>query len=69
MAMNNNRCDYPAINGMQIKEMLLEDWDPPDRAASSRSSTNARRGRGAVVRGDATSHNKAAAATLTGGAY
>ena len=33
VAMNNNRGDYPAINGMQIKEMLLEDWHPPDRAA------------------------------------
>ena len=32
VAMNNNRGDYPAINGMQLKEMLLEDWRPPDRA-------------------------------------
>jgi uncharacterized protein YecE (DUF72 family) len=32
VAMNNNRGDYPAINGMQLKEMLLEDWQPPDRA-------------------------------------
>ena len=31
VAMNNNRGDYPAINGMQLKEMLLEDWHPPDR--------------------------------------
>jgi uncharacterized protein YecE (DUF72 family) len=33
LAMNNNRRDYPAINGMQLKEMLLEDWHPPDRQA------------------------------------
>ena len=33
LAMNNNRGDYPAINGFQLKEMLLEDWHPPDRAA------------------------------------
>ena len=33
VAMNNNRGDYPAINGMQLKEMLLEDWQPPDRQA------------------------------------
>jgi uncharacterized protein YecE (DUF72 family) len=33
VAMNNNRGDYPAINGMQLKEMLLEDWHPPDRNA------------------------------------
>jgi hypothetical protein len=31
--MNNNRGDYPAINGLQLKEMLLEDWHPPDREA------------------------------------
>lgn len=31
LAMNNNRGDYPAINGMQLKEMLLEDWRAPDR--------------------------------------
>ena len=31
VAMNNNRGDYPATNGMQLKEMLLEDWHPPDR--------------------------------------
>jgi hypothetical protein len=30
LAMNNNRRDYPAINGMELKEMLLEDWHPPD---------------------------------------
>ena len=29
--MNDNRGDYPAINGMKLKEMLLEDWHPPDR--------------------------------------
>lgn len=33
MAMNNNRGDYPAINGMRLKEMLLEDWQAPDRDA------------------------------------
>jgi uncharacterized protein YecE (DUF72 family) len=32
VAMNNNRGDYPAINGMKLKEMLLEDWRRPDRA-------------------------------------
>jgi hypothetical protein len=31
--MNNNRGDYPAINGIQLKEMLLEDWHEPDRKA------------------------------------
>jgi uncharacterized protein YecE (DUF72 family) len=31
VAMNNNNRDYPVINGMQLKEMLLEDWRPPDR--------------------------------------
>lgn len=33
LAMNNNRRDYPVINGLLLKEMLLEDWHPPDRAA------------------------------------
>jgi hypothetical protein len=33
MAMNNNRGDYPAINGLELKEMLLEDWHAPDRQA------------------------------------
>jgi uncharacterized MAPEG superfamily protein len=34
LAMNNNRGDYPVINGLAlIKEMLLEDWRPPDRGA------------------------------------
>ena len=33
LAMNNNRGDYPAINGIRLKEMLLEDWHPPDREA------------------------------------
>jgi uncharacterized protein YecE (DUF72 family) len=33
LAMNNNRRDYPVINGLQLKTMLLEDWHPPDRAA------------------------------------
>jgi Protein of unknown function DUF72 len=32
LAMNNNRGDYPAINGIALKEMLSEDWHPPDRA-------------------------------------
>ena len=31
LAMNNNRRDYPVINGLKLKEMLLEDWHPPDR--------------------------------------
>jgi hypothetical protein len=29
--MNNNRRDYPVINGLKLKAMLLEDWHPPDR--------------------------------------
>ena len=29
--MNNNNRDYPVINGLKLKEMLLEDWHPPDR--------------------------------------
>jgi uncharacterized protein YecE (DUF72 family) len=33
VAMNNNRRDYPVVNAIQLKEMLLEDWRPPDRAA------------------------------------
>jgi uncharacterized protein YecE (DUF72 family) len=33
LAMNNNRRDYPVTNGLRLKEMLLEDWRPPDRAA------------------------------------
>jgi uncharacterized protein YecE (DUF72 family) len=33
LAMNNNNRDYPARNGIQLKEMLLEDWHPPDREA------------------------------------
>jgi uncharacterized protein YecE (DUF72 family) len=33
LAMNNNRRDYPVINGLKLKEMLLEDWHPPDRQA------------------------------------
>ena len=33
LAMNNNRRDYPVVNGLQLKEMLLEDWRPPDRRA------------------------------------
>lgn len=31
LQMNNNRRDYPAINGIRLKEMLLESWTPPDR--------------------------------------
>ena len=31
LAMNNNRRDYPVINGLRLKEMLLEDWHQPDR--------------------------------------
>ena len=31
--MNNNRGGYPAVNGMQLREMPLEDWHPPDREA------------------------------------
>ena len=26
-----DRGDYSATNGMPLKEMLLEDWHPPDR--------------------------------------
>ena len=33
MAMNNNNRDYPVRNGLKLKEMLLEDWHPPDREA------------------------------------
>jgi uncharacterized protein YecE (DUF72 family) len=33
VAMNNNNRDYPVRNGIQLKEMLLEDWHPPDREA------------------------------------
>ena len=25
------KADYPVINGLKLKEMLLEDWHPPDR--------------------------------------
>ena len=32
LAMNNNRGDYPVVNGIALKEMLSEDWHPPDRA-------------------------------------
>ena len=28
--MNNNNGDYPVINSMRLKAMLLEDWRPPD---------------------------------------
>jgi hypothetical protein len=31
--MNDNNRDYPVRNGMQLKEMLLENWRPPDRKA------------------------------------
>lgn len=33
LAMNNNRGDYPAINGVALKNMLLEHWHRPDRDA------------------------------------
>jgi uncharacterized protein YecE (DUF72 family) len=33
VAMNNNNRDYPVINGLKLKDMLLEDWHPPDRHA------------------------------------
>ena len=33
LAMNNNNRDYPVINGLKLKEMLLEDWHAPDREA------------------------------------
>ena len=33
VAMNNNNRDYPVRNGIQLKEMLLEDWHPPAREA------------------------------------
>ena len=32
VAMNNNRRDYPVTNGVPLKQMLLEDWRPPDHA-------------------------------------
>ena len=31
--MNNNNRDYPVRNGIELKEMLLEDWHPPGREA------------------------------------
>ena len=31
LAMNNNRGDDPAINGIALREMLSEDWHRPDR--------------------------------------
>jgi uncharacterized protein YecE (DUF72 family) len=31
VAMNNNNRDYPVINGLKLKEMLLEDWHVPER--------------------------------------
>jgi uncharacterized protein YecE (DUF72 family) len=31
LAMNNNNRNYPLINGLKLKEMLLEDWHAPDR--------------------------------------
>lgn len=33
VAMNNNRRDYRVVNGVKLKEMLLEDWHSPDREA------------------------------------
>jgi uncharacterized protein YecE (DUF72 family) len=57
MAMNNNRRDYPVINGLKLKEMLLEDWHPPERQAlieeleerrsASKAPKKRRRGRAA----------------------
>ena len=38
VAMNSNRGDYPAINGMQLKETLLEDWHPPGPGAARRGA-------------------------------
>ena len=46
VAMNNNRGDYPAINGMQLKQMLLEDWRPPDRGLLLRELEERRAQRG-----------------------
>jgi uncharacterized protein YecE (DUF72 family) len=31
LQLNNNNRDWPAVNAIQLKEMLLEDWRPPDR--------------------------------------
>jgi hypothetical protein len=31
--MNNNNRDYPARSGIELNEMLLEDWHAPDREA------------------------------------
>jgi hypothetical protein len=54
--MNNNRRDYPVINGLNLKEMLLEDWHPPDHDAlieeleerrTAARATKKRRGRAA----------------------
>ena len=33
LAMNNNNRNYPVINGLQLKQMLLEDGDAPNREA------------------------------------
>jgi uncharacterized protein YecE (DUF72 family) len=54
VAMNNNRRDYPVINGLKLKEMLLEDWHPParerlieefeERRAASKTVQNRSRG-------------------------
>jgi uncharacterized protein YecE (DUF72 family) len=30
VAMNNNNRDYPVINGLKLKEMLLENWRAPN---------------------------------------
>jgi hypothetical protein len=57
VAMNNNRRDYSVINGLKLKEMLLEDWHPParerlieefeERRAASKTVQNRSRGRAA----------------------
>jgi hypothetical protein len=31
VAMNNNNRDHPVINGLKLKEVLLEDFHAPDR--------------------------------------
>jgi len=52
VAMNNHRGAYPEFDGMQLKEMLLEDWHPRDRKALVQSWMSAarNRGRGSHVR-------------------
>jgi uncharacterized protein YecE (DUF72 family) len=57
IVMTSNRRDDQVINGLKLKEMLLEDWYPPDREAlideldDRRSRVEAtHRARGAVLR-------------------